>query len=76
MKFLSRANYTLPTDPENRALIDAKSQISSDSMVGNSTKIGERAMIKRSVIGRHCVIDKRSRVVGCVLLDHCVIGEG
>jgi len=45
MKFLLRTNYTLPTDPDNRALIDAKSQISSDSMVGSSTKIGERATI-------------------------------
>jgi len=75
-QFLSRTNYTLPTDPDNRALIDAKSRISSDSMIGNSTKIGERATITRSVIGRHCVIGKMSRVVGCVLLDHCVVGEG
>jgi len=76
VKFLSRTNYTMPTDPDNRALIDAKSRISSDSMIGSSTKIGERATITRSVIGRHCVIGKMSRVVGCVLLDHCVVGEG
>ncbi len=76
MKFLSRTNYSLPTDPDNRALIDAKSRISSDSMIGSSTKIGERATITRSVIGRHCVIGKTSRVAGCVLLDHCVVGEG
>ncbi|KAI9437749.1 UDP-3-O-glucosamine N-acyltransferase [Lactarius indigo] len=75
-KFLSRANYALPTDPENRALIDAKSQISLDSMIGTSTKIGERTTIKRSVIGRHCVIGKTARVIGCVLLDHCVVGDG
>ncbi|KAH9176436.1 UDP-3-O-glucosamine N-acyltransferase [Lactarius sanguifluus] len=75
-QFLSRANYALPTDPENRALIDAKSQISFDSMVGTSTKIGERTTIKRSVIGRHCVIGKTARVIGCVLLDHCVVGDG
>ena len=75
IKFLSRTSYTLPTDPDNRALIDAKSRISSDSMIGSSTKIGERATITRSVIGRHCVIGKMSRVVGCVLLDHCVVGE-
>jgi len=75
-QFLSRTNYTLPTDPDNRALIDPKCQISSDSMIGSSTKIGERATIKRSVIGRHCVIGKMSRVVGCVLLDHCVIADG
>lgn len=76
MKFLSRTSYTLPTDPDNRVLIDAKSRISSDSMIGNSTKIGERATITRSVIGRHCVIGKMSRVIGCVLLDHCVVEEG
>jgi translation initiation factor eIF-2B subunit gamma len=76
MKFLSRTNYTLPTDPDNRVLIDAKSRISSDSMIGSSTKIGERATITRSIIGRHCVIGKMSRVVGCVLLDHCVVSEG
>jgi len=75
-QFLSRTNYTLPIDPENRALIDAKSQISSDSMIGSSTRIGERATIKRSVIGRHCVIGKMARVIGCVLLDHCVIADG
>jgi translation initiation factor eIF-2B subunit gamma len=76
VKFLSRTSYTLPTDPDNRALIDAKSRISSDSIIGSSTKIGERATITRSVIGRHCVIGKMSRVMGCVLLDHCVVGEG
>jgi len=75
-QFLSRTNYSLPTDPDNRALIDAKSRISPDSMIGSSTKIGERATITRSVIGRHCVIGKTSRVVGCMLLDHCVVGEG
>ncbi|KAI9509748.1 UDP-3-O-glucosamine N-acyltransferase [Russula earlei] len=73
---LSRTSYTPPTDPDNRALIDAKSQISSDSMIGSSTKIGERATIKCSVIGRHCVIGKMSRIAGCVLLDHCVIEDG
>jgi len=75
-QFLSRTNYSLPTDPDNRALIDPKCQISSDSMIGSSTKIGERATIKRSVIGRHCVVGKTSRVVGCVLFDHCVIADG
>jgi len=75
-QFLGRTNYALPTDPENRALIDAKSQISSDSMIGTSTKIGERTSIKRSVVGRHCVIGKMARVIGCVVLDHCVIGDG
>jgi len=55
-------------------------------MIGSSTKIGERATIKRSVIGRHCVIGKTSRVVGCVIgdiyrgvfsakLEGCILGR-
>ena len=45
-------------------------------MIGRSTKVDERASIKRSVIGKHCVIGKMTKIVGCVLLDHCVIADG
>ena len=76
LQFLSQASYTLPTDPESRSLIDAKAQISSDSIVGHTTKIGERTSIKKSVIGKHCVIGKMVRIVGCVILDHCVVADG
>ncbi|KAI0645894.1 UDP-3-O-glucosamine N-acyltransferase [Trametes meyenii] len=74
--FLGQASYALPTDPERRALIDQKAQISSDSIIGHSTRVEERASIKRSVIGAHCVIGKMAKVVGCVLLDHCVVADG
>ncbi|KAI0633602.1 UDP-3-O-glucosamine N-acyltransferase [Trametes polyzona] len=74
--FLSQTSYTLPSDPENRALIDQKAQISTDSMIGRSTRVEERATIKRSVIGKHCVIGKMARVIGCILLDHCVVADG
>ncbi|KAH8080294.1 UDP-3-O-glucosamine N-acyltransferase [Cristinia sonorae] len=74
--FLSQSSYTLPTDPESRALIDAKAQISADSMVGHTTKVGERTTIKKSIIGKHCVIGKMARIVGCIIFDHCVIADG
>ncbi|KAM5531642.1 hypothetical protein V8D89_014694 [Ganoderma adspersum] len=74
--FLSQTSYSLPSDPENRSLIDQKAQISGDSMIGRSTKVEERASIKRSVIGKHCVIGKMAKIVGCVILDHCVIADG
>lgn len=76
LQFLGQTTYALPSDPENRALIDQKAQISADSMVGRSTRVEERATIKRSVVGKHCVIGKMARVVGCVLLDHCVVADG
>ena len=68
--------YTLPSDPKNRSLIDQKAQISGDSMIGLSTRVDERASIKRSVVGKHCVIGRMTKIVGCVLLDHCVIEDG
>ncbi|KAI0743943.1 UDP-3-O-glucosamine N-acyltransferase [Daedaleopsis nitida] len=74
--FLTPTSYSLPTDPENRSLIDPKAQISGDSIIGRSTRVEERTTIKRSVIGKHCVISKMAKVVGCVILDHCIIGEG
>jgi len=74
--FLSQTTYSLPSDPENRVLIDHKAQISSDSMIGRSTRVEERASIKKSVIGKHCIIGKMTKIIGCVILDHCVIGDG
>ncbi|KAJ7901729.1 UDP-3-O-glucosamine N-acyltransferase [Mycena olivaceomarginata] len=74
--FLTTTTYSLPTDPNERALIDQKAQISSDTIIGDSTKVDERTSIKKSVIGRHCTIGKMVKIVGCVLLDHCVIEDG
>jgi len=74
--FLSQTTYSLPTDPENRSLMDQKAQVSADSMIGRSTRVEERASIKKSVIGNHCVIGKMTKIVGCVVLDHCVIADG
>ncbi|KAF8891648.1 UDP-3-O-glucosamine N-acyltransferase [Infundibulicybe gibba] len=59
------AAYSLPSDPKNR-----------DSIIGDSTQISERTVVKKSVIGRHCVIGKNGQIVGCILLDHCVIEDG
>jgi translation initiation factor eIF-2B subunit gamma len=73
---LSQASYSLPTDPKNRSLIDQKAQISSDTIIGDSTQVSERVTIKKSVIGRHCVIGKMAKIVGCILFDHCVVEDG
>lgn len=75
-QFLAQATYTLPTDPENRALVDPKSQVSQDSIIGDSTRVGERTNVKRTVIGKHCVVGKMAKIVGCILLDHCVVEDG
>ncbi|KAB5591291.1 UDP-3-O-[3-hydroxymyristoyl] glucosamine N-acyltransferase [Ceratobasidium theobromae] len=47
-----------------------------DSIVPASATIGERASIKRSVIGEHCRIGKNVKIQGCVVMDHVEIGDG
>ncbi|EAU91280.1 hypothetical protein CC1G_11538 [Coprinopsis cinerea okayama7 len=75
-QLLSKASYALPTDPKDRSLIDQKAQISTDTIIGDSTQISERTTIKKSVIGKHCIIGKFVKISGCVLLDHCIVEDG
>ncbi|KDQ21362.1 hypothetical protein BOTBODRAFT_123066 [Botryobasidium botryosum FD-172 SS1] len=56
--------------------IDPKAQISTDSIVGQSTRVAERTSIKKSVVGAHCTIGKNVRISGCVIMDHVAIGDG
>ncbi|SNX83603.1 related to GCD1 - gamma subunit of the translation initiation factor eIF2B [Melanopsichium pennsylvanicum] len=55
--------------------IDPKAQISSDSLVENFTRVGERTTIKRSVIGRGCVIGKNVKLTGAIVMDGVRIGD-
>ncbi|KAF8322193.1 hypothetical protein DL93DRAFT_2072048 [Clavulina sp. PMI_390] len=51
-------------------------QISSDSQVARSARIGERTSIKKSVIGSHCMIGKNVKISGCVIMDYVEIKDG
>ncbi|PVU91369.1 hypothetical protein BB561_004436 [Smittium simulii] len=57
------------------AEISNKSQITSDSMVGISTKIMDRCQIKKSVIGAHCSIGNNVKLTNCVIHDYVVIQD-
>lgn len=50
-------------------------QISPDSLIGGSTRVAEKASIKKCVVGRHCVIGKGAKLTGCVLWDFVVVEE-
>jgi len=52
-----------------------KTHISNDVIIGNDSKIGPSVIIKKSVIGMHCVIGKGARIIGSVIMDHAVIEE-
>ncbi|KAI5117223.1 hypothetical protein M0805_008693 [Coniferiporia weirii] len=70
------AGITPPLHVYDPALVDPKATISPDSLVGASTRIGERSTLKRCAVGSHCVIGKNVRLVGCVLMEHCIVEDG
>ena len=51
-------------------------QISADSKVAASVRVGERTSIKKSAVGPHCVIGKNVKIAGCVIMDHVEIKDG
>ncbi|TFL06206.1 UDP-3-O-glucosamine N-acyltransferase [Pterulicium gracile] len=65
-----QANKEKPPTSEQRI------QVSTDSIIGDSTTLDERTTIKKTVIGKHCKIGKMVKLTGCVILDHCVIEDG
>jgi translation initiation factor eIF-2B subunit gamma len=56
--------------------IDAKAQVSADSLVPSSTRVGERTSIKKCLIGRHCVIGKNVRLSNVIVWDFVNIADG
>ncbi|WWC59419.1 uncharacterized protein I303_101975 [Kwoniella dejecticola CBS 10117] len=55
--------------------ISPQSQISPDSLIGEGTRVAERASIKKCIIGRHCNIGKGAKLTGCVLWDFVTVEE-
>ncbi|TXT10810.1 hypothetical protein VHUM_02315 [Vanrija humicola] len=49
--------------------ISTTAQISPDSLIGDGVRIGDKASIKKCVIGRHCNIGKGAKLTGCILWD-------
>lgn len=58
------------------AEINSKTQIGTDSMVGQGTIIDERCSVKKSIIGKHCIIGKNVKISNSIVMDYCHIEEG
>lgn len=71
----SAAAKTPKPNPDG-ALIDPKASVGVDCLIGASTHVGERTAVKRTAIGSHCVIGKGAKLVGCVLMEYCIIEDG
>ncbi|KAF8578004.1 nucleotide-diphospho-sugar transferase [Ramaria rubella] len=72
---LDGSSYLSPSTSASE-YIDPKAQISADTIIGSSTRLGERAIIKTSVVGQHCIIGKHVRLTGSVIMDHVIIEDG
>ncbi|ODN81587.1 hypothetical protein L202_02000 [Cryptococcus amylolentus CBS 6039] len=55
--------------------VSPQAQISPDSVMGEGTRVGEKASIKKCIIGRHCVIGKGAKLNNCVLWDFVTVEE-
>lgn len=49
--------------------------VGNDSLVGESTELGEKTNVKKSVIGSNCKIGRKNKITGCLILDNVVIGD-
>lgn len=47
-----------------------------ECVVGEGTRVGERASIKKSVIGKHCVIHDGVKIINSVIMNHVTISAG
>jgi len=74
--FLREGSAYITSNPPTSEYINEKAQISTDTIVGSSTRISERTNIKQSIIGEHCVIGRQVRISGSVIMDHVVIENG
>jgi translation initiation factor eIF-2B subunit gamma len=63
------------TIPET-STIDPKTQVGSDSLIGDGVSILERCSIKRSVIGNHVKIGKNCKISNSIIMDYVVIEDG
>lgn len=55
--------------------ISPSAQISPDSLLGEGTKVGDRASIKKCVVGRHCNIGRGAKITGSILWDFVTVEE-
>jgi translation initiation factor eIF-2B subunit gamma len=58
------------------AVISPKTQVGAECVVGEGTRVGERASIKKSVIGKHCVIHDGVKIINSVIMNHVTISAG
>lgn len=50
--------------------------VNPDCLVGTAVQVSDKASVKRSCLGQHCVINDKCKIIGSVLMDYITVGEG
>ena len=58
------------------ASISSKARVANDVLIGSGCVVGERAVVNRCVMGKHCRIADDAKVTDSVLFDNVEIGPG
>ena len=58
------------------AEISPRSQVGNDSLFGESSRLGERSSVKKSVVGSNCSLGSNVKVVNCIVMDGAIIEDG
>jgi len=67
---LGKNNYI-----HDSAVVDPKTQVGPECVVGEGTTIGEKCSIKKSNIGKHCKIGNNSKIANSIVMDHVIIQD-
>jgi NDP-sugar pyrophosphorylase family protein len=59
----------------SNAIVDQKTQVGNDSMVGQGTTIAERCSVKKTVIGQHCKIGQNVKLANSIIMDYVTIED-
>ncbi|ORX34516.1 nucleotide-diphospho-sugar transferase [Kockovaella imperatae] len=74
IRHLSALTPSRTTTPMPNA-ISSSAQISPDSVIGEGSTVGDRASLKKCIVGRHCHIARGVKLTGCVVWDFVTIEE-
>ena len=77
-QLMKSAIFTQSISPKVAASaeISPRSQVGNDSLFGDSSRLGERSSIKKSVVGNSCSIGSNVKIVNCIVMDGAVIEDG
>lgn len=52
-----------------------KANIGQGCIVDENCTLGEKSLLKKTVVGRNCKVGDSSKITGCVLMDDVVVGD-